>query len=79
MTQYLAVAGRTTEPNNKLRLHIAMQFVAVAVEHKTTSGKQHAVSRHVGCAARRCSGYQLIQEGQYPLTGQRAPPISGGT
>ena len=25
------------------------------------------------------SAYQMQQEGQHPLTGQRAPPISGGT
>jgi len=26
-----------------------------------------------------CSFYEKMQEGQHPLTGQRAPPISGGT
>jgi len=28
---------------------------------------------------RTATGSEIKQEGQHPLTGQRAPPISGGT
>jgi len=31
------------------------------------------------CADRLNMATDLLQEGQHPLTGQRAPPISGGT
>jgi len=33
----------------------------------------------VACTVHQCAVLLKEQEGQHPLTGQRTPPISGGT